>query len=92
MAFRVFKLIQNIHFKAIFWTIPISRKTQDCSQEPRSGEQGDQNFYEQGHPGLDIGLVPADAPLFVDKVLSEWENPDGKQPKTINSIIYADMI
>ena len=39
-----------------------------------------------------IGLVPADAPLFVDKVLSEWENPDGKQPKTINSIIYADMI
>ena len=39
-----------------------------------------------------FGLVPADAPLFVDKVLSEWENPDGKQPKTINSIIYADMI
>ena len=39
-----------------------------------------------------IGLVPADAPLFVDEVLSEWENPDGKQPKTINSFIYTDMI
>ena len=51
MAFKVFKLIQNIHFKAIFWTIPISRKTQDCSWEPRSGEQGDQNVSEQGHPG-----------------------------------------
>ena len=51
MAFRVFKLIQNIHFKAIFWTILISRKTQDCSWEPRSGEQGDQNVSEQGHPG-----------------------------------------
>ena len=28
----------------------------------------------------------------MDKVLNEWENPDSKQPKTINSIIYADMI
>ena len=29
---------------------------------------------------------------FVDKVLSEWENPDSKQPKTLKNIIYAEMI
>ena len=29
---------------------------------------------------------------FMDKVLSEWENPDSKQPKTLKNIINAEMI
>ena len=38
------------------------------------------------------GLVPDAAPLFVDEVLSPWRKGDGAIQKTVNSVVYADML
>ena len=38
------------------------------------------------------GLVPDAAPLFVDEVLSPWRKGDGKIQKTVNSVVYTDML
>ena len=37
------------------------------------------------------GLVPSSAPLFVDEVLASWSR-EGAPVKTVNNIIYADML
>ena len=58
----------------------------------KNSEVSNQIFVGQrGTEVLTRGLVPSSAPLFVDEVLAPWTK-EGVPVKTVNNIIYADML
>ena len=93
------KLI-NTDFSAIIRTHPRHNSKNNVVYCREKGDIRDKlaNPEQKFSPGVmlwggisAVGLVPQDAPLFVDEIVGQFEK-DGKPVKNINNIIYADMI